>query len=823
MTNKKYTYDEVFEASKTYFNGDELAAKVFVDKYALQNKSGEYLELTPTDMHWRLAKEFARIEQKYPNPMSEQEIFDLLDQFKYVIPQGSPMFGIGNDHFVQSLGNCFVVPSPLDSYGSILQADQQLAQLMKRRSGVGIDISNIRPKGLATNNAAKTTDGIGIFMERYSNTTREVAQNSRRGALMISISNKHPEVERFIEIKQDKNKVTGANVSVRILDDFMKAVKENKEYELQWPVDSKSPSVRKTILAKELWDKLIDANWNSAEPGVMFWDTMIKNSPADIYAEKYPNFKTQSSNPCSELPLGNDSCRLLVINLASYVINPFTKNAFFDYDLYAKHAIMAQRLMDDLVDLEIEKINKIISKIESDPEPDSVKFVELDLWKTFLQSAIQGRRTGTGITALGDTMAFLGIKYGSKESIELTEKIYQTLEVNVYKSTCIMAQERGAFPIYDYELEKNHVFVGKIVKQDKELYDLYKKHGRRNIALTTTAPTGSVSTMTQTTSGIEPAFLLSYVRRKKINPSDKNAQIDFVDDMGDKWQEFVVYHHGVKKWMDVTGETDIEKSPYYGATSAEIDWMASVDIQAAAQKWICHSISKTCNLPNSATRELISDVYMKAYDSGCKGFTVYRDGCRTGVLISTKNKTDQSGRPKEIQSVMAPKRPEKLPCEIHYAKVKGKNWVVLVGLLDGKPYEIFSGESEAISLPSKCTTGSLQKSAKGKYNLHVLIGDEEMIIKDVVKVFDNSENSWATRLVSMSMRHGVPLDMVIDQLNKDGDVFAVNKIIGRILKKYIVEGSKVRVSAKCPECSSTELYYIEGCMTCKNCSWSKCN
>lgn len=1287
MTNKKYTYEEVFEASKEYFNGDELAAKVFVDKYALQNKQGEYLELTPTDMHWRLAKEFARIEQKYPNPMSEQEIFDLLDKFKYVIPQGSPMSGIGNDDQIMSISNCFVLDAPEDSYAGIMHTDQQQVHLMRRRGGVGFDISKIRPAGMPTANAAKTTDGISVFMERFSNTCREVATRSRRGALMLTISVHHPEIKTFINIKKDLKKVTGANISIRTTDEFMNAVKNNSTYEQKWPVDSNDPQISQMVNAKEIWDEMIEAVHTSAEPGILFWDTVQKNSPADIYKDF--GYNSQSTNPCisgdtliatadgrnavtikqlaeegrdvavyssdpqtgkvsikqgrnpritgynqkllritldddshidvtpnhtfylldgskieakdlksgyslprfvkdlqavkkgskdyylvhcntndhsvdnlyehrliakynqpdkwnevynrtksngfvktgglvvhhidydqlnnapdnlaimtfrehsklhgeidqagekngrycgvtneqlkekaleftkslgrrssrkewqafaienglpqaftqfrekefgtiteflyecakelgyehldvdprtvkiyhsmidqgydakivdktvfvsrtcegcdtkfevehafreqsyctsdchlnsmnfdtefreyqkaavsnwhaermskikieqarvysqlkfdirrdpqmsewenackaarlpyrvgkklkygyknfkevakagkeynhkvsriEELPgehtvynitvddnhtfavvtrthekrknlsyhgviIGNcgevpiskfDSCRLTVMNLNSYVTDPFTSNSSFDFDLYSKHVIKAQRLMDDIVDLELECIDKIIKKIKSDKESNDIKRIELDLWDNVKKACMNGRRTGLGITAIGDALASLGIKYGSDESIEMTEKIYKTLEVSAYKSTCIMAKERGAFPIYDYELEKDHKFIGKVVKQDKELYDLYKKHGRRNIALTTTAPTGSVSIMTQTSSGIEPIFMLSYKRRKKINPSDKNAKVDFIDDMGDKWQEFVVYHHGVKKWMDITGETDITKSPYWGATASEIDWVAGVKLQAAAQSWICHSLSRTANLPNTATKELISDVYMKAWESGCKGYTVYRDGCRSGVLVSNNEPNkDSSGRPKEIQSVMAPKRPEKLPCEIHYAKIKGKNWVVLVGLLDGKPYEMFAGESEAISLPSKCTTGSLQKSAKGKYNLHVTIGDEEMVIKDVVKVFDNSENSWATRLVSMSMRHGVPLDMVIDQLNKDGDVFAVNKILGRILKKYIAEGSKVRVSAKCPECSSTELYYIEGCMTCKNCSWSKCN
>lgn len=599
--NNSYTYSQVLEASTSYFNGDEFAAKVFVDKYALQNLSGEYLELTPTDMHHRLAKEFARIESKYPNPLSEKDIFNLLDHYKYIVPQGSPMFGIGNDFYTQSLGNCFVVNSPYDSYGGILHTDQELTQLMKRRCGVGTDISNIRPKGLATNNAAKTTDGIGIFMERFSNTTREVAQSGRRGALMLSISVNHPEIETFINIKKDLKKVTGANISIRLSDEFMNAVKNNKDYILRWPVEAtiSEAKVTKKVKAKDIWDQIIDCAWTSAEPGVLFWDRIIDNSPADIYSKLYPNFRTQSTNPCGELPLGLDSCRLLLTNLLSFVKHPFTDKAEFDFNYFAEVVKISQRLMDDLIDLEIEKISKILTKIKSDPEPEYIKQVEIRMWEQFLESCQQGRRTGTGITALGDCLAALNIKYGSEESILMTEEIYKTLAINAYKSSCIMAKERGAFPIFNKDLELNHPYLTLLLNADSELNSLYNEYGRRNVSLLTTAPTGSVSSQTQTTSGIEPAFLLSYTRRKKHNPSDKNARIDFVDALGDKWQEFKVYHHGVKKWMEISNETDESKSPYFGATSNEIDWMASVDIQAVAQKWIDHSISKTCVARNS--------------------------------------------------------------------------------------------------------------------------------------------------------------------------------------------------------------------------------
>jgi ribonucleoside-diphosphate reductase alpha chain len=825
----KYSYEQVFNASLKYFNNDELAAKVFVDKYALQNSNGEYLELTPTDMHHRLAKEFARIEAKYPNPMSEEEIFNLLDRFKYIVPQGSPMFGIGNEHYVQSLGNCYVVDSPLDSYGGILKTDQELVQLMKRRAGVGVDISNIRPKGARTKNAAKTTDGIGIFMERFSNSCREVAQSGRRGALLQSISIKHPEVETFIDIKKDLKKITGANISVRLTDDFMQAVKSNSDFTLQWPVDSKNPTITKIIKAKDLWNKIIDSSWASAEPGIFFWDNVIRNSPADIYADKYPNFKTQSTNPCGELPLGLDSCRLLVVNLLSFVKNPFTADAKFDFTHYAAVCKKAQRLMDDLIDLEIEKIEKIIKKINSDPEPESVKNVELNLWNQFLNSCKMGRRTGTGITALGDCLAALNIKYGSQKSIDMTEEIYKQLMINTYKSSCIMAGERGAFPIFDPKLENGHEFIARCLSQDKELKQLYKKYGRRNIALLTTAPTGSVSTQTQTTSGIEPAYMLSYTRRKKINPSDKNAKVDFTDDLGDKWQEFTVYHHGLKQWMDITKEIDIEKSPYYQATSNDVDWEASVDIQAVAQKYIDHSISKTCNLPSSATKELVSKVYMRAYDKGCKGFTVYRDGCRSGVLIDKKENNEF--RPVGINCSTSPKRPNELQCDIKKVKINGEAWTMFAGLLCGKPYEMFGGLSKYIDIPNKYKTGKIVKNGKingiSTYNLVVGEGEDEMTIKDIANVFENANYGAFTRTISLSLRHGVPVQFIVEQLQKDkhSDITSFSKVIARTLKQYIEDGTVSGSEKKCPQCNTeNSLVYQEGCLMCKigGCGYSKC-
>lgn len=826
-----YTYIQALEASTKYFQGDEFAAKVFVDKYALQDLNGKYLELTPTDMHHRLAKEFARIEKKYANPISEEEIFGLLDHYKYIVPQGSPMFGIGNEHYVQSLGNCFVVESPYDSYGGILKTDQEMVQLMKRRAGVGTDIANIRPKGLTTKNAAKTTDGIAIFMDRFSNSCREVSQSGRRGALMLSNHINHPEIETFINIKQDNKRVTGANISVRITDKFMEAVKNNKDFTLQWPVEAKIPTITKVVKAKDIWEQIINCAWNSAEPGVLFWDKIIDNSPADIYAEKYPNFKTHSTNPCGELPLGLDSCRLLVVNLLSFVINPFTKKAKFDYELYSSVCQKAQKLMDDLVDLEIEKIERLIQKIESDPEPEAIKTIELNMWKQFYQSCIQGRRTGTGITALGDCLAALGIKYGSKQSIEITGEIYRQLMINTYKSSCIMAGERGTFPIFNIDMEKKHPFIMQAVSQDKELEKLYKANGRRNIALLTTAPTGSVSTQTQTTSGIEPAYMLSYTRRKKQNPSDKNARVDFVDAMGDSWQEFQVYHHGVKQWMDITGETDITKSPYYGATASDIDWIASVDLQAVAQQSIDHSISKTCNLPENVSKEVVSQVYMRAWEKGCKGFTVYRDKCRDGVLIdNSEAKKVKDARPLDIAISAAPKRPIELICDIKKAKIQGEQWTIFVGLLNGKPYEVFGGLSKYVDIPNKFKIGKIVKNGKVEdittYNLILGENDDQMLVKDIANVFDNANYGAFTRTISLALRHGAPTQFVVEQLQKDkhSDITSFSKVIARVLKNYIADGTKSTIERRCSSCGKENSFaYQEKCLTCTSCGWSKCS
>ncbi len=831
-----YTYSQVFEESIKYFNGDEFAAKVFVDKYALQNLQGEFLELTPQDMHRRLAKEFARIEAKYKNPLNEEDIFSLIDKFKFIVPQGSPMSAIGNSYQLQSISNCFVIQGiysdKLDSYGGIMLADQELAQIMKRRGGVGLDISGIRPKNVITNNAARTTDGIAVFQERFSNTCREVAQNGRRGAEMQTIHINHPEVETFINIKRDLKKVTGANISLRLSDEFMKAVKKDSDYQLRWPVDASPDKAKvvKTVKSKDIWNQIIDSAWSSAEPGLLFWDTVKKNTPSDIYHEFGHN--SISTNPCGEIVLpAYDACRLLVLNLSSYVTKPFTKDASFNFELFHKHTIIAQRLMDDIIDLELEAIDRIIQKISDDPEPLEAKQVELNLWNKIKKMNITGRRTGLGITALGDALAMLGIKYGSKKSIETTRSIYRALAVGSHTSSCILAEERGAFPIFDYNLEKDHNYLNSIFKEcDANTRKMWKTTGRRNIANTTTAPTGSVSAMTQTTSGIEPVFLLSYVRRKKHNPSDKNARVDFVDAMGDSWQEFTVYHHGVKKWMDISGEADITKSPYWGSTSNEIDWMASVDLQAMAQQFIDHSISKTCNLPQDATKELVSQVYMRAWEMGCKGFTVYRDKCRDGVLVSkSENVLKENGRPQDIGVVMAPKRPIELPCEIKKVKINGEAWTIFVGMFNDKPYEIFGGLSKYVDIPNKYKIGKIVKNGKinnvTTYNLVIGENDDQLLIKDIANVFENANFGAFTRTISLALRHGIPIQYVVEQLLKDkySEITSFSKVISRVLKQYIKNGVTSGAEKKCSECNAENSFvYQEGCLKCINCNWSKC-
>jgi len=826
-----FTKNEVRERTSAYFENDELAPDVFM-KYALRDADDNLLETDPDMMHRRLAREFARIESKYPNPMDEDEIYDLLKNFADVVPQGSPMSGIGNPYQLQSLSNCFVIDQPHDSYGGILFSDQEQVQIMKRRGGVGMDISNIRPKGQPTSNAARTTDGLAVFMERFSNSTREVAQGGRRGALMLTIDCRHPEIETFIDIKRDLRKVTGANISIRFTDEFMRAVESSSEFTLRWPVES-SPDdaeITKTINAKQIWDKFIDAAWSSAEPGALFWDTITKNGIPDCYQDI--GYKTISTNPCGEIALSPyDSCRLMVVNLTSFVDLPFTTSARFDFGRFTKVTKKAQRLMDDLVDLEIECVDRILEKIERDPQPDHVKRIEWDLWHKIKSAGQNGRRTGLGITGLGDTLAALNIRYGSNLSIEATAAIYQHLAMGAHMSSCQLAAERGSFPVFSYEKEKDHPYLSRIMEAcGTDTLKLWQTTGRRNIALTTTAPVGSVSCLTRTTSGIEPAFMLSYKRRRKITQGDLTSRHDYTDQMGDKWQEYTVYHHWFKKWMDITGKTDPKESPYWGGTANDIDWEKSVDIQAAAQHYVDHSISKTCNLPNSATKETVDAVYMRAWRTGCKGFTVYRDGCRAGVLVATEEPKKETRRADDGR--FTPKRAKSLSCDIHRANIRnGENtesWLVLVGLNEGRPYEVFCGIPENIEIPKKYKSGAIIKNGKRDgittYNLHVPVGDDEnMIFKDVVNLFDNPTQGAFTRTISLALRHEVPLHYVVEQLQKDknSDMFSYARVIARVLKGYIKDGTKSSEKG-CPECGNPELVYQEGCLSCKSCGYSKC-
>lgn len=961
------TYDEAFTKTLEYFNNDELATKVWLDKYALRDNNLNLLESSPTDMHWRLAKEFARIEkQKFKEPYSVEFIFNLFDKFKYLIPQGSPMYGIGNDYTYQSLGNCFTLGEhPYDSYGGILYADQMLVQLSKRRCGVGLCLDKIRPKGMITKNAAKTTDGIGVFMQRFSNSIREVAQSGRRGALLQGISVHHPEIETFINIKKDITKVTGANISILLTDEFMQAVKSDTEYQQRWPING-TPQVTKQVKARLIWNQIVEAAWKSAEPGLLFLDrarnyglshqyaikdnrfadiitnpslhkdtkVLVKNinhyspewktisslstinisdyqilsinnrweyftcicsgkneklykisfdngayvlctkehkwpifnsnkhidnnqfksiptidlqigqficsatkSPnntiirafkqissieeTDIYDDVYDITVYDDTNTflidvgytgnCGELWIGLDSCRLFLINLFNYVKNPFTHQAEFDYTLFSEHCQISQRLMDDIVDLEIEKIDRILNKIKTDPEPDFIKQVEIDMWQNYRETAILGRRTGLGITALGDTLAALNIKYGSDESIKVTEEIYKNLAIHSMKSSCEMAEELGAFPLYDKQIEKNHPFLENLFKENSSLKKLYDKYGRRNISLTTTAPAGTVSVLSQTTSGIEPAYLLEYKRKRKI--SNDASKYDFIDATGDKWEENIVYHHHLKTWMKISGETDIKKSPYWGATSNDIDWEKSVDIQAAAQKWITHSISKTCNIPNNASKELVSNIYMSAWEKGCKGFTVYRDGCRDGVLTALDSKIKETIRYND-----APKRPKELQCKVFHVTKDKQEYFILIGYLDQhEPFECFAGKNHNHVINKKVTEGKIIKLGRGKYRAE-FNDDTEL---SPLKAFIDPEEEILTRMVSMSLRHGAKTEHIVHQLEKSsGDLQSLSKAISRALKSFVKDGVIVS-GEECPECKS-QLIRQEGCRKCSQCSYSAC-
>lgn len=806
-----FSYEEAYQKSLEYFGGDELAAKVFIDKYALRDGDNNILEDTPQAMHERIARELARIEAgKYvsSSPMGYGEILGYLEGFRKIIPQGSPMYGIGNKYQYSTLSNCYVVESPLDSYGSILKADEQLVQISKRRGGVGLDVSNIRPAKSRTNNAARTSTGVVPFMTRYSNSIREVGQDGRRGALMLTIDVHHPEVIDFAMSKLDKTKVTGANISIRLTDEFLKAVKENGEYEQRFPVDPKEKrKYSKMVSARDVWRKLIELAHGTAEPGLLFWDTILRESPADCY----PEYITISTNPCSELPLSAlDSCRLLLLNLFGYVKNPFTNEAYFDFDEFYKDAQIAQRFMDDIVDLELESIQRIIDKIEADPEPDEIKYRELQLWKDIYNTCFNGRRTGTGITALGDAMAAIDIKYGSEESIEFTEKVYKTLKLGCYRASVDMAKELGAFPVWDAELEKSNPFLLRIRDEDPELYREMQQHGRRNIAILTTAPAGSTSIEALSTSGIEPLYLIFFIRYKKVNPSDGGVRVDRTDANGDNWQEFRVYHPKVKMWMEITGETDIEKSPWYGATAEEIDWKNRVRLQAAANRHVDHAISSTLNLPNDVSVEAVAEIYETAWECGCKGITVYRDGCRDGVLVKEAAKVEV------VKKTEAPKRPKSLPCDVHHPICGGKRFFVLVGMLGNDPYEVMAGQH---SLSHKITKGNIVKQKRGVYRLDSL--DDEVVCENVIDYCGDDQEALL-RMVSTSLRHGADIGFVVDQLSKiKGMMNSFARCLARVLKTYIKEGAKI-AGASCDECGGSNVKMSDGCNICMDCGNSKC-
>lgn len=840
---KKYTREEAMAKSLEYFNGDALAAEVWVNKYALKDSNENIYELTPLDMHNRIAKEFARAEFKHPNPLTEEEIFDLIKDFKYIVPQGSPMAGIGNDFQYVSLSNCFVIGNEQDSdsYGGIMKLDQELVQLMKRRAGVGLDLSFVRPKGSPIKNSALTSTGVVPFMERFSNSTREVAQDGRRGALMESISIVHPDSESFIDAKMDEKKVTGANVSIRISDEFMKAAIGGNKFTQKYPIESLKPTFVKEIDASPLWKKIIHNAWKRAEPGILYWDTIIKESIPDCYSDF--GFKTTSTNPCGEITLcPNDSCRLLILNLYSYVINPFKDNAKFDFVLFTKHTKIAQRLMDDLIELELEKIDKILNKIKNDPEDDEVKRVELNLWKAIKDRCIQGRRTGLGITGEGDMIAALGLTYGTDASNKFAEKIAKSLKLSAYASSVELAKERGAFPIYDYKKELENPFILRIKKEDPELYADMIKYGRRNIALLTIAPTGSVSILTQTTSGIEPVFMVSYMRRRKINPNDKNARVDFTDSVGDSWQEYPVFHHKFLVYLEANGYnlTDVlnmskedidkivKKSPYFKATSNDVDWVKKVEMQGMVQKHVDHSISVTVNLPAEVSEEVVAKVYEAGWVSGCKGLTVYRDGSRSGVLISESEKKEQE-KEKIFMDSHAPKRPKFLDADVHRFVNKGERWIAVVGLLDGRPYEIFTGKEEDFEIPKSVENGVVRRlKIDGLTRYDFIINhktDDVMIVEGLSKAFSVEYHNYA-RMISGILRHGMPLSYVVDlveSLTLGEEVLTTWKAgVVRSIKKYIKDGTKAK-GVKCTSCGVEDsIVFEEGCLKCKNCGQGKC-
>lgn len=844
-----YTFDEAFHASKEYFGGDELAARVWANKYALKDSFGHIFEKTPADMHRRIAKEIVRIENKYQNPLQEEKVFSLLDHFKYIVPAGSPMTGIGNHYQVASLSNCFVIglDGDADSYGAVMLMDEEQVQLMKRRGGVGHDLSQLRPKGSPVNNSALTSTGVVPFMERYSNSTREVAQDGRRGALMLSISIKHPDSEAFIDAKMQEGKITGANVSVKLDDEFMQDAIDGMEYTQKFPIDSSNPQIEQKVDAKRIWEKIVHNAWKSAEPGVLFWDTIIRESIPDCYADL--GFRTVSTNPCGEIPLcPYDSCRLLSVNLYSYVVNPFTPEAYFDFDLFKKHVRIAQRIMDDIVDMELEKIDQIIAKVKSDPQADDVKHTELNLWEKIKYKSGLGRRTGVGITAEGDMIAAMNLRYGTQEATDFSVLVHKTLALAAYRSSVEMAKERGAFKVFDAEREKNNPFINRIKEADPQLYEDMVKYGRRNIACLTIAPTGTTSLMTQTTSGIEPVFMPVYKRRRKVNPNDSDVHVDFVDESGDSFEEFIVFHHKFLTWMKINGydtekrytqeELDelVAKSPYYKATANDVDWLMKVRMQGAIQKWVDHSISVTINLPNNVDEQLVNKLYVEAWKSGCKGCTVYRDGSRSGVMIAVekkdKKKTEQEHKhvcePPQVTEI----RPKELECDVVRFQNNKEKWVAFVGLLDGYPYEIFTGlqdDEEGISLPKTITKGKiikkLDENGKKRYDFQF---ENKRGYKTTVEGLSEKFNPeyWNyAKLISGVLRYRMPLANVIKlvgSLQMDSQSINTWKIgVERALKKYIADGTEAK-GQKCPVCGQESLVYQEGCLICKNCGASRC-
>ncbi len=842
MENTTYTTDEAFEASLNYFGGDELAARVWVSKYALKDSYGNLYEKTPADMHCRLAGEIERIEKNYPDPMSEQEIFDLLDKFRYIVPQGSPMTGIGNEHQIASLSNCFVIglDGKPDSYGGVIKIDEEQVQLMKRRGGVGHDLSHIRPKGTPVKNSALTSTGLVPFMERYSNSTREVAQDGRRGALMLSVSIKHPDSEAFIDAKMTEGKVTGANVSVRLDDEFMKAAIAGSTYRQQYPIDAENPEIVRDTDAKALWEKIVHNAWKSAEPGVLFWDTIIRESVPDSYADL--GFQTISTNPCGEIPLcPYDSCRLLAVNLYSYVSNPFTQEARFDFDLFNSHIRKAQRIMDDIIDLEAEKIDKIIEKIESDPETEEVKATELNLWKKIRTKTLLGRRTGVGTTGEGDMLAALGLRYGTPQATDFSENVHKAIALAAYRESVELARLRGAFAIFDAAREENNPYIKRLAEADPQLYEDMKKYGRRNIACLTIAPTGTTSLMTRTTSGIEPVFMPVYKRRRKINPNDTDVRIDFVDENGDAFEEYIVYHPKFVTWMETAGlevrqdytqeqiDELVAKSPYYKATSNDVDWLEKVRMQGRVQKWVDHSISVTINLPNDVSESLVNDLYVEAWKSGCKGCTVYRDGSRSGVLVSLSKKKTES------HAEAAPhvtKRPIELEADVVRFQNNKEKWIAFVGLIDGKPYEIFTGladDDDGIFCPKSVTHGKIIKAVDEKgikrYDFQFINKrGYKTTIEGLSDKFNPEYWNYA-KLISGVLRYGMPIDQVlklVGGLELDSQSINTWKMgVERALKKYLPNGTQAK-GQKCPNCGNETLIYQEGCLICTSCGTSKC-